>query len=291
MVVPKKFDASHILMYTQMMIHVVISFIGEINDLLPHSQRGSPKMLTVEEHQTIKHLIESCGVPHTEVCQITANGSLVNFSYHPNNDDFLEVFPFTPIEREENLPPSQIRFVLDMHLGKLARDLRLLGFDCMYRNDFEDDELAEIASRELRILLTRDRRLLMRKQVQYGYCPRHLDPRQQLLEVLHCFNLQEKISPFQRCPHCNELLEGSEQGKRVGPARAAHDNVLSHISAVPQLPARLLGKAPTMSAYVPGSKLISNFPVTLILRIVKQKDLAAMQVEKLTILPLDINAT
>jgi uncharacterized protein len=95
---------------------------------------------------------------------------------------------------------------LDNHLGKLATFLRIMGLDAAYRNDYQDDELAEVASREGRILLTRDRGLLMRKVVSQGYCVRALDPRQQAVEIVRRFDLYGHIRPFRRCLRCNSLL-------------------------------------------------------------------------------------
>jgi uncharacterized protein with PIN domain len=83
----------------------------------------------------------------------------------------------------------------------------MLGFDSLYRNDYQDEELAEIASMKPRVLLTRDRRLLMRKAITRGYCLHSTDPRQQAAEVLRRFNLFEQIKPFQRCLRCNHALE------------------------------------------------------------------------------------
>lgn len=100
-----------------------------------------------------------------------------------------------------------IRFVLDIHLGKLATSLRLLGFDTLYRNDYADEELARISSTEERILLTRDRGLLMRSIVVHGYYVRNTDPQLQIVEVMQRFNLYQLASPFQRCLRCNGLLE------------------------------------------------------------------------------------
>jgi hypothetical protein len=97
--------------------------------------------------------------------------------------------------------------VLDNHLGKLAAYLRLLGFDVIYRNNLQDEELTRISSQEERILLTRDRRLLMRRAVIQGYCVRALLPRQQALEVLQRYDLFSAILPFGRCVHCNALLQ------------------------------------------------------------------------------------
>ncbi len=87
----------------------------------------------------------------------------------------------------------------------------MLGFDCLYENDFDDPDMADIAHAEGRILLTRDRRLLMRKLVEHGYCLRSLDPLEQLTEIIQRFDLTNKIHPFHRCLHCNHILEPVEK--------------------------------------------------------------------------------
>ena len=97
--------------------------------------------------------------------------------------------------------------MLDAHLGRLAAYLRLLGIDCLYRNDYADEEITEISNNENRICLTRDRGLLKRNMVTRGYCLRSLDSRQQVKEVLRRFDLVRKVKPFQRCVHCNGMLE------------------------------------------------------------------------------------
>ena len=99
------------------------------------------------------------------------------------------------------------RFLHDNHLGRLAAYLRMLGFDCLYRNDYQDQELTEIQQGEERILLTRDRRLLMRKAVADGYCLRSLNSFEQLREVVQRFDLTRHMLPFHRCLRCNHLLE------------------------------------------------------------------------------------
>ncbi len=83
----------------------------------------------------------------------------------------------------------------------------MLGFDCLYENDYDDAALAALSAYESRILLTRDRRLLMRKSVTHGYLLRSLDPHEQLLEVLNRYGLRPWIKPFQRCIRCNHRLE------------------------------------------------------------------------------------
>ena len=103
--------------------------------------------------------------------------------------------------------PTEIKFVLDSNLGKLARYLRLLGFDCFYRNDFDDNEVAQAADGQNRIVLTRDRFLLRRKLIVYGYFVREVLPRRQISEVMRRYRLNDKIMPFSRCAQCNGELK------------------------------------------------------------------------------------
>jgi uncharacterized protein with PIN domain len=158
-------------------------------------------------------MIEALGVPHTEVDLILVNSRSVDFSYLVQNGDRISVYPvfetfdITPLVRLRPHPLRETRFVLDVHLGRLTTYLRMLGFDALYRNDYADEELARISSSEGRILLTRDRGLLKRSIVTHGYCLRTTNPRQQLIEVLRRFDLFASVKPFQRCLHCNGLLQ------------------------------------------------------------------------------------
>lgn len=180
-------------------------FIGGLNDFLPRDLRGREVLLSFEEHQTVKHLIEALGVPHVEVGNVSRDGETLGMDYHPRNGDRTEVRPAPPG------CPVEPRFLLDNHLGRLAASLRMLGFDSLYDNTCSDEQLAALLESEVRILLSRDRRLLMRKVVRYGYCPRSLDPRRQLLEVVRRFDLGPAIQPFRRCLRCNGLLQPVEK--------------------------------------------------------------------------------
>jgi len=176
-------------------------FHGALNDFLRSSQREQAIPLSFREHQTVKHLIEALGVPHVELGPVNVNGAEVGLEYQVQDGDAIEVYPIAcgcPLEP---------RFLLDNHLGRLAAHLRMLGFDTLYRNDYEDAQLAAILEQDRRILLTRDRRLLMRKVVQYGYCLRSLEPLEQLREVIRRFDLLPRIRPFRRCLRCNAPLE------------------------------------------------------------------------------------
>ena len=176
-------------------------FLGRLNDFLPRDQRDTALAVDFRGRQSVKHLAESLGVPHPEIGQVQVNGQVGALSTITQDGDRVELHPIS------NGCQVEPRFVLDNHLGRLAAYLRMLGFDCLYQNDFGDEEMAEIAQAEGRILLSRDRRLLMRKAVTHGYCLRSLDSLEQLSEVIRRFNLKEQIHPFHRCLRCNHPLE------------------------------------------------------------------------------------
>lgn len=190
-----------------------LRFYAELNDFLPLEQRQKTLTYTFELSASVKDVIEALGVPHTEVDLILANGDSVDFTYLVRDGDRISIYPvfeaidITPLVRLRPRPLREIRFVLDVHLGRLAVYLRLLGFDTLYRNDYADKELAHVSSSQARVLLTRDRGLLKRSVVTHGYWVRSTSPPQQLVEVLRRFDLFASLKPFNRCLHCNGLLE------------------------------------------------------------------------------------
>ena len=192
-----------------MSVKINIRFYEELNDFLPSTRKKLAFDYRFKQAGSIKDVIESLGVPHTEVDLILVNGLSVDFNYIISNGDRVSVYPqfeSLDISPVTHLRPTALRnprFVLDTHLGRLAAYLRMLGFDTLYRNDYEDLQLAEISDLEQRILLTRDRKLLMRKQITRGYYVRERMPQQQLLEIIHRFDLAGSQKPFTRCMHCN----------------------------------------------------------------------------------------
>ena len=179
-------------------------FHDGLNDLLAVGRRATEICLPLNGDETAKHLIESLGVPHTEVGQIVVNGGQVDFGYRVQDGDQVAVFPFS--YEGDSIQIDPLRFILDNHLGRLAAYLRMLGFDALYRNDYQDEELASVSSHEDRILLTRDKRLLMRSLVTRGCWLRSKAPRVQLEEVVQRYHLAAAIRPFQRCVRCNAEL-------------------------------------------------------------------------------------
>ena len=188
-------------------------FYAELNDHLPRARRFRTLERTFFVPAPVKDLIESCGVPHTEVELIVANSESVGFSYVVQNGDRIAVYPMfesfdvTPELKVRPAPLREPKFVLDVHLGRLAAYLRMLGFDAVYRNQASDAELVRISAGEQRILLTRDRGLLQHGGVTHGYWLRNADSRRQLVEVVGRFDLTRSLRPFSRCMVCNEVLE------------------------------------------------------------------------------------
>jgi len=188
---------------------ITIRFYEELNDFLPQNQRKKDFNVDLKKTRSIKDLIESIGIPHTEIDLIVINGESIDFNYQVQPDDRISVYPvfesldISPLNHCQPQPLRNTRFVLDVHLGRLAAYLRMLGFDTHYQNDCDDPTLATISSEQHRILLTCDRLLLMRKQISHGYFVRSRQPQQQLLEILSRFDLYNNLKPFSRCMHCN----------------------------------------------------------------------------------------
>lgn len=190
-------------------------FYAELNDFLPPASRQKLVAVpTYDGDQSIKHLIEARGVPHTEVELILANGLPVDFSYLVQPDDLISVYPAfrtmtgaLPLNLRPEIPVPA-RFLLDNHLGKLARYLRLLGFDTLYfNNQYDDAQLAQMAREGNRILLTRDRGLLMRSIVVHGYYLHTKDSQEQVKAILQRFQIFEQVKPWKRCLRCNGFLK------------------------------------------------------------------------------------
>lgn len=194
------------------MASVRFRFYEELNDFLPPAQRKVEFEHHFDRRASIKDMIESLGVPHPEVDLILVDGHSVGFSHIVRDGERISVYPvferldITPLVRLRPQPLRDPRFVVDSNLGRLARYLRLLGFDCLYRNDYRDAEVAEISRQQRRIVLTRDRRLLQQRVIEHGLFVRSTRPEQQVREVLQRLDLYRLVRPFTRCSHCNGLL-------------------------------------------------------------------------------------
>jgi uncharacterized protein with PIN domain len=176
-------------------------FHGELNDFLSPARRNHEFESVAGETDTMKHVIESLGIPHTEIGSVRVNGKDHSLTEKAPPGASVDVFPHTlPIHLEHP------RFVLDGHLGRLAAYLRMIGFDTWYDRCADDALLASVAGGEHRVLLTRDVGLLKRREIESGYCVRSDLPRPQLREVSRRFALHSRLEPFRRCMACNAPL-------------------------------------------------------------------------------------
>lgn len=188
-------------------------FYAELNDFLPPEQQQRSIQYFFNGHPGIKDPIETLGVPHSEVELILVNGRSVGFDYQLQPGDQAAVYPvfesldISPLVRLREKPLRQTRFVVDVNLGKLARWLRLLGFDAAWRNDYSDQDVVATSVSEKRIILTRDRRLLYHRVITHGCWVRSVQPAEQVREVLQRLDLWNSIQPFRYCLECNGPIQ------------------------------------------------------------------------------------
>ena len=194
-------------------------FYEELNDFLDPEQYRKTIEYRFDGRPAIKDPIEVLGVPHSEIDLILVDGESVGFDYRLQDGDRVAVYPvfesldISPLQHLRARPLRITRFVVDVNLGKLARRLRMLGFDTAYGNRLDDGEIVEIATRERRIILTRDRRLLFRKAVTHGFWVRSDDPETQLGEVIRRLDLAGQVNPLQRCLECNGIIESVDRAQ------------------------------------------------------------------------------
>jgi uncharacterized protein len=192
--------------------YVDLRAYAELNDFLGPPSRGTTTRRPFRPHQTVKDVIEAAGIPHTEVDLVVVNGEPVDFAHRPAAGDRLAVYPvfealdIGPVVRLRPRPLREPRFVVDVHLGRLARLLRLLGFDARWENDLDDSTLAAIGEAEHRIVLTRDRGLLKRRNVTRGLFVRSDRPVEQVVDVVRRLDLADRMAPFSRCLRCGDVL-------------------------------------------------------------------------------------
>lgn len=195
------------------MVTAAFRFHHELNDFLLPRRRKREFSVPCARNATTKHMIEALGVPHTEVALITVQDQVAGFDQLLRDRDRVAVYPHSalPDTAQQKRPQEGLleekRFIADAHLGGLARLLRMAGFDTLYRNDWHDREIADIALSERRIVLTRDRDLLMLRDISQGCYLHALKPDQQFVELVARLALARSLHPFSRCLECNTPLQ------------------------------------------------------------------------------------
>jgi uncharacterized protein with PIN domain len=189
------------------MPRVTVRLDPSLEDLLRPPRRG-PRTVAVPPGATLLAVLEDLGIPRTEIGPMIVNGRPGSPADKVSEGDEVAV---------EAVPagscPTPPRFLLDVHLGRLARLLRLVGFDAAWRGDADDAWLAATSAGEDRILLSRDRGLLKRREVPRGCLVRSQAPREQLEQVVARYGLRGTLAPFSRCLVCNAVLERAAQGE------------------------------------------------------------------------------
>lgn len=194
-------------------MQITIRFYEELNDFLPAKKRKKSFIFDVQVNSSVKDTIEALGVPHTETDLILVNSKPVDFNYNLQEGDYVSVYPkfesfdISRVTKVRTKPLRNVKFILDVHLGQLAKYLRLLGFDTYYTNHLNDSEIIKKAIDEKRIILTRDLGILKHKKVTHGYFVRSQNAKSQLKEIIQRFDLKNKIKPFSRCTICNGMIK------------------------------------------------------------------------------------
>ena len=201
-------------------MHVEVRAYAELGDFLPPTdgRPGTVVRRPLRPHQTVKDLVEAAGIPHTEVDLVVVDGEPVGLDHRPRPGDRLAVYPtlrtLAPGGRLQPPPAGEVRFVADVHLGRLARLLRLLGFDTRGAGDrpgidlpdVDDATIAAVAEEEGRIVLTRDRGLLKRSRVARGVYVRSDEPEDQAVDVVRHLGVVDRLRPMTRCLRCGGPL-------------------------------------------------------------------------------------
>jgi uncharacterized protein with PIN domain len=108
-----------------------------------------------------------------------------------------------------------MRFIVDCNVGKLARWLRIAGFDTLFFKSIDDNRLVRIALAEDRVLLTRDTHIPERRVAVSGRLKLVIieeeDVKAQLRQVVSALDLASHVKPFTLCVECNETLESREK--------------------------------------------------------------------------------
>ncbi|MFF5182565.1 Mut7-C RNAse domain-containing protein [Streptomyces sp. NPDC000345] len=184
---------------------ILVEVAPELAVFVPHARRTGTHPLAVDGVSTLGHVVESLGVPLTEVGALLVDGHEAPVSHIPSNGESVAV---RPVARPQQVPGAPLRFLLDVHLGTLARRLRLLGVDTAYEStDIGDPALAARSAAEQRVMLSRDRGLLRRRELWAGAFVYSTRPEDQLRDILDRF--RPDLRPWSRCTACNGLLHAA----------------------------------------------------------------------------------
>ena len=192
---------------------ITIRFYEELNNYLKTNIRKQDLFIEVEKGLPVGKLIESLGPPCSAVDLILVNGNSVGFDYILRDNDRVSVYPvferfdIASVTRLDQAPLRNLKFICDVHLGRLAKYLRMLGFDTLYKNNYDDNILIRLSNLHNRVLLSRDKELIENKQLLRRYLIRQSEPDEQVIEVVSYFDITNQISSLLRCLECNGIVK------------------------------------------------------------------------------------
>ncbi|MGD2063877.1 MAG: Mut7-C RNAse domain-containing protein [Nitrospirota bacterium] len=217
------------------MATIYLRLYEELNDYLPEERSKRTFAYEVAEGASLGEVVDGLGVPRGEVDLALVDGEAVGFDHRVRDGERIALYPVFEsldvgsVTALPGRPLRESRFALDVHLGRLARYLRLLGFDAAYHRDCDDDELVAIARSEGRILLSRDGPLVARRDVSHAYLVASQVPGEQAVEVVRRCDLAGQVRPFSRCLVCNGEVATVAVAEVVEPlpewVRATHREV------------------------------------------------------------------
>ncbi|MBU0991184.1 MAG: Mut7-C ubiquitin/RNAse domain-containing protein [Proteobacteria bacterium] len=199
------------------MNHVHLHFSSPLLSFLKRKHQKPILSYNLQRKATIKDIIESLGVPHTEIGHIFADNREIDFCYRPSESRSIHIrhvdAPFNVFKPSllRKQPLKEFRFIVDVNVGKLSQLLRLIGLDTAYIPDASDEEIAEAAHQQQRIVLTKDMGLLKRKKIIFGRFVKAIHPEQQLKEIVDFFGLKGPFKTFSRCLLCNSYILNVEK--------------------------------------------------------------------------------
>lgn len=195
-----------------MMQQVHFRFYEELNDFLPVENRKIWFVENIETGTTIRTILQKLGVPIKEVDLILVNQQSQGLDYQLHNDDRVSVYPMfelfdiSSVSKVHDKPLRNLKFIGDVHLGRLCKYLRMLGFDTLYFKNYSVDQLIDLSRQGRRILLSKDQKLAKHPKVNHWYWIRSSDPLEQIRDLYEKLDLASNIEPLIRCIKCNNEI-------------------------------------------------------------------------------------
>jgi uncharacterized protein len=194
------------------MNQVSFRFYEELNDYLPEEKRKIWFEYSFSGAIFIQDAIQSMGVPPDEIDLILVNQQSKGFDYLLQDGDRISVYPvfelfdLTGISQLRGTPLRNPTFICDVHLGRLCKYLRMLGWDTLYSNKYTPEEMIAISRKEKRIILSRSYQLTRHKEVTHSYWIRSADPLEQVKDLILKLDLSSGTNPLIRCLNCNDKV-------------------------------------------------------------------------------------